>query len=373
MRFRALAALSLAILLVSCGDDTDPGRGGTAGDAPAGVSEWDVRFTDLEAVDANTAFAVGAVEGKEASLILKTTDGGARWAAVVRLPDSEVVAVDFVDPRNGAAITTGGALLVTGDGGENWSPVRGAKLAPARLPGGEAIVNGLAVAGGAVWAVGSRENDEGESRPMIASSKDGGATWSEAKLDPKLPPVALTRVAFADAQTGFATGGEPEDETPELLLGTTDGGASWKRLDLSTGQSPSGLALAGAQRGWLVGQTIDEATGDAGPSSVYVTEDGGKTWSAQKKLPVSLLVVRFADATHGWAAGTSSKIFRTQDGGTTWTEQTSQDRASGVTLERVNPADANAAEAPVFYGLVMLSPERGLAPSDRGVFEVRLR
>ncbi|WP_158306002.1 WD40/YVTN/BNR-like repeat-containing protein [Azospirillum sp. B510] len=49
------------------------------------------------------------------------------------------------------------------------------------------------------------------------------------------------------------------------------------------------------------------------------SDDDGRTWR-QSAVPVSvtLTVVRFADATHGWAAGHNGVLLRTDDAGASW-------------------------------------------------------
>jgi photosystem II stability/assembly factor-like uncharacterized protein len=75
--------------------------------------------------------------------------------------------------------------------------------------------------------------------------------------------------------------------------------------------------------GWIVG-------GLHGKSSIYKTDDGGKTWTPQSfESPAQLWAVEFVDDTTGWVVGSYGVIAHTNDGGNTWTIQ-----RNGTGLER---------------------------------------
>jgi len=68
------------------------------------------------------------------------------------------------------------------------------------------------------------------------------------------------------------------------------------------------------QRAWVVGNF----------GAVFVTKDGGKSWTPQDAgTRTPLFSVDFSDATHGWIVGQGGLILRTTDGGGTWTPQPS--------------------------------------------------
>jgi photosystem II stability/assembly factor-like uncharacterized protein len=227
------------------------------------------------------------------------------------------------------------------------------------------------------WSVGGREERrpgakpgriDSITRPLVARTVDGGATWKTDQVDPQLPNVELKRVYFVDEKNGWAVGGEADDEPSWAVLRTTDGGATWKKITPSEKQSPEDVFFLDANNGWLVGSTEDDA-GDPGPSEILVSHDGGATWQQQAKLAASLRGVRFADAQNGWAVGSEGRTYRTTDGGATWTEQTAHDWNGGQVIDTTDPLYPSGKTQPTFTGFVLVAPGKGWASSDLGVYE----
>ena len=157
----------------------------------------------------------------------------------------------------------------------------------------------------------------------LSVSTDGGKTWKA--IAEKAGGMGCL-VAFADAGTGWFGFGDKFETT-------ADGGASWQQLALPKGVSKvAAISLRTPKDGYLV-----DAEG-----SLYITQDGGKTWSSRSlgldKPDIMGFVsegfvnetpqaaVRFFDADHGLVVlGLSGKTnlvaFRTADGGKTWEEE----------------------------------------------------
>lgn len=157
----------------------------------------------------------------------------------------------------------------------------------------------------------------------LSVSKDGGKTWEA--VEGKTGGMGCI-LAFADANTGWLGSGAEFEMT-------ADGGATWEKLALPEGVSKvAALSLRTPTDGYLVGAD----------GVLYITQDGGKTWSSQ---PLGLenpnilgfgsgpfinetpqAAVRFTDADHGLVVlgldGNDSLIaLRTADGGKTWKEE----------------------------------------------------
>ena len=78
-------------------------------------------FNDVDAVDANTAWAVAAMSGYGGpGMILKTSDGGTNW--VLQTTDTQILRrVHAVDASTAWVVGDAGVILKTTDGGTTWT------------------------------------------------------------------------------------------------------------------------------------------------------------------------------------------------------------------------------------------------------------
>src|SRR5262249_2361902 len=98
---------------------------------------------------------------------------------------------------------------------------------------------------------------------------------------------------------------------------SSDGGATWSRLDAFPGHRVTSLVVAPSARGWIYAES------DAG---IHRSEDGGATWTlvrADSRPPgVTGLQTMAVDAMDPWTAYAMTAnrvgIMSTHDGGTTW-------------------------------------------------------
>jgi photosystem II stability/assembly factor-like uncharacterized protein len=160
----------------------------------------------------------------------------------------------------------------------------------------------------------------------ILETSNGGASWD---VRPSGTEHALYAIAMVDDKSGWIVGQEG------LVLHTADGGKSWQTQESNaTFKDNDGTS----KRAYLFAlDALDAntamAVGDR--STLTMTKDGGKTWTA-KKVPMELdtsggetlaaadpifYAVDFTDAQHGWIVGEFGKIMYTEDGGDTWREQ----------------------------------------------------
>ena len=125
----------------------------------------------------------------------------------------------------------------------------------------------------------------------------------------------LYAVDLAGASRGWAVGQRG------LILATRDG-TQWVKQKSRVLESLYSVSFASASVGYAVG--------DAG--RVLKTTNGGATWNRLTwAVRATLTSLDFVDATHGWVAGTVATgadagpapvVLRTADGGRTWTPQT---------------------------------------------------
>ena len=205
--------------------------------------------------------------------------------------------VSFVDGSNGWAVSTGGIILFTANGGESWtrqtSPI-------------STTLNSVSfVDQNNGWAVGNSG--------FILFTTDGGLTW-DSQSNPT--STHLNSVSFFDENNGWAVG---DDST---ILSTTNGGDTWTEQSSPTTIFAESVFFVSATHGWIVG--------DAG--TILSTTNGGNTWTEQTSgISTHLNSVSFVNQNNGWAVGDSGIILSTEDGGSSWDPQT-----SGTTTNNLN-------------------------------------
>ena len=153
------------------------------------------------------------------------------------------------------------------------------------------------------WAVGG--NLATGSDGTVVHSADGGETWQDQNPG---TDEFLWGVAFVDEQTGWAVG------TNGTVKHTDDGGDNWDGQDSGTDEVLEGVAFVDEQTGWAVGRE----------GTVVHTDDGGETWQDQNPgTDATLTGVAFVDDEVGWAVGGTGTVVHTVDGGETWVDQDS--------------------------------------------------
>jgi photosystem II stability/assembly factor-like uncharacterized protein len=102
---------------------------------------------------------------------------------------------------------------------------------------------------------------------------------------------------------------------------THDGGRTWQPVNLPSFSSGGSYTCAAHPPVFTSSQGVlpvdCSGNGQPGVSAVYVTNDGGRTWSV-RKLPFVSQQLDFVDAFTGWTFGPGLDLYRTSDGGRTW-------------------------------------------------------
>lgn len=259
--------------------------------------------------------------------------------------------VSAVNDRIAWASGTGGAYLITTDGGATWKA--------AKVPGAESLDfrDVHAIDERTAWLMSAGAGDKSK----IYRTTDGGAHWTmefenpdadgffdaiafwDAKRglvvgDPvgghvtviatdgwrklETPPALGKEGAFAASGTCLITRGEREAwfvTTAARVFRTTDAGKSWTVVQTPVRHDgPSSgifsVAFDGA-RGIVVGGDYSKPEEDA--HNVAITTDGGATWTEPASRPSGFRSA-VAHTPAGWiAVGTSGSDLST-DGGRTW-------------------------------------------------------
>jgi photosystem II stability/assembly factor-like uncharacterized protein len=247
-------------------------------------------FVEIQAVDANTAWALAGPEDAPGTY-LRTTNGGATWQKGSLIPTGFVgySAGDLFALNATTAFAAlfsngnGGLIVRTTDGGATWAPV---------------TTPGLATTAGTQFGA-----------PL------GFANW----------------VHFFDAQNGICMGDPNASPTSGVVFfevyTTSDGGTTWNRVPRSAGLSSDADDYGVTRQYSVVGNTIwfttlyDPAT-ITSPARVFKSTDRGLTWTNYTtNIPNRVDGVAFANANNGliW---NNENLSVTRDGGATWNTQT---------------------------------------------------
>jgi photosystem II stability/assembly factor-like uncharacterized protein len=177
-----------------------------------------------------------------------------------------------------------------------------------------------------------------------ASAREGaGVAKTSTPADatrPRAKAIWLRSLQMTSAMTGWALyySGNPNSSSPALLLArTTDGGRSWTdvtpaaaRPMLATPDAAQVLDPVGGDRAYLaVTEATQESSTTVNTTMVFVTTDGGGTWtdSAPLRAVSTVSEVSFADPQQGFlmlgggddAMGEDAVwLYRTADGGAHW-------------------------------------------------------
>lgn len=308
------------------------------------------------------------------------------WTLVGAAPDDRaaadapLLAVRFVDKKEGWTAGADGVIWHTIDGGVTW------ERQPAPTRGRLQTLQFLTPYTG--FAAGREEVNVGGSAGVLLQTRDGGLTWE--RLAAGVLP-GIQSVQFADDQSGRVAG-DGTDRWPSGLWQTRDAGQTWAAVPAPSGGAwlaMSRTALAGAwgrlgtlRDGQFQPADVDPpggrhvravaasgqcavAVGQAGlvmvsadsagvrygfadvglpekllracdfravcvlgdhvwvvgsPGSVvFHSGDGGKSWTARPTgQPLPLNAIHFIDEATGWAVGELGTILATTDGGKSW-------------------------------------------------------
>jgi photosystem II stability/assembly factor-like uncharacterized protein len=307
-RFRGVSAVSKTIAWASGSGGTyarttDGGATWQSAVVP-GASQLD--FRDVQGVDADTAYLLSIGPG-EASKIFKTIDGGRIWTLQFtnKNPKAFFDAFAFWDARTGIAMSDpvdGRFILIkTTDGGGTWKELPGDNL-PRAIEG-----DGGFAASGTCIAVEGKKNvwfgSGGAATARVFRSTDGGDTWRDAAtpITAGNASSGIFSIAFKDDRNGVIVGGDykKENEGGKNVATSTDGGATWS---LAKGQQPSGFRSAVAYVAGTRGPMIVAV----GPSGSDYSVDNGASWVSLGSD--GFHAASFAGGDAGWAVGEGGRI-----------------------------------------------------------------
>lgn len=248
--------------------------------------------------------------------VLTSTDSGLRWQQ--RATPASVIALSGVDcPSVNRCFATAyvaappdlvqdvwvAALLRSNDGGRTWrreSLPKALLLAAISCPTSSTC-----------YAVGGMAADSPPTHDSVVKTVDGGTHWLDQPVPNPLGAAGLDAVSCPTARRCWAVG-------QSGALATTNGGRTWWY------QKIAGAFQAIACPSEQMCVVVNNASSPGSP--IYVTLDGGRTWSA-RSVPVAdpqLTGVSCPTTSECVAVGSSwpaSVVLASFDGGRHWTVQ----------------------------------------------------
>jgi len=330
--------LSLLVLLSACNTPAVPTATQTAVSvhptilpdtpAPAGIKaaiEEAPTFTGIHMLNEKDGWAVTETQ------IVRTDDGGVTWYNVTPLGIGELgygTTSAFIDRDNAFINITdpvdpiNGNLYRTSDGGLTWTsnPV----------PFGRGDLRFLDPVNG--WMMADRGAGAGSMGVAIFQTTDGGKSWTQTYTnDPNYP----------DAKDSLPLGGLKNNLTPitmqiawvggvtyasgvVYLYRTTDAGYNWSLVSLPLPKDAQNLSFNVDDMQFVTemdGFLVLRINGDATQQTVYVTHDGGGTWSQTPTLIPQGGSADFSSAAEG-VIYNGDQFYVTRDAAQTWTSVT---------------------------------------------------
>jgi photosystem II stability/assembly factor-like uncharacterized protein len=252
----------------------------------------------------------------EAGIALRSDDAGQTWSFPASGVGSPINEIAMRDAHVGLAVTAGGFVLRTTDGGKFWSQTRlnvegiDNVLAPDRdyLEGYKNI---SWVTPTTVYIQGGAGNCCA-GRMTMWKSIDAGLTWSYVyglENTIRITHFDCEEMIWIDESNAYLLGYDvdPFDVGPSGYK-TTDGGQTWVWMNSLLQSSVSTADFLDVNHGWIQFTQTDTA----------YTTNAGDSWTRVSIPGSGMNDFDMLDASVGFAVGVLGQTYRTTDGGRAW-------------------------------------------------------
>ncbi len=138
---------------------------------------------------------------------------------------------------------------------------------------------------------------------VIVKTSNGGLNWNQ--IYPTMGEIdGMEAVCFITPDKGFAAGWN------NYFIKTTNGGASWNPISVG-----SDVWYYVDIEFWDENNGVATGVMNSGGSKVFMTNNGGFSWTVGGTLPYSVLDICYADANTLYAVGTGNIISKSVNGG----------------------------------------------------------
>jgi photosystem II stability/assembly factor-like uncharacterized protein len=268
--------------------------------------------------------------------VYRTTDGGQTWQHSVLPPPARnagplsIKQIDFIDPRHGWLLEgLGGgagtfyfALLRTTDGGAHWAAIAGGNEDPPAPGAYPRNVQGISFQNSkSGWT--TVVIFAGPQLSGMYHTADGGHTWRKVLL----PMTGAFKIGFFDIEPPTFFGANKgatlvASDTAAGLYVTGNGGMTWApttplhmKVNVASAHPPS-ANLLDQKHAWIV---VD--------SRLYFTSDLGRHWMSLNAASTvgNVTAIDFINSSTGWALGGpqsagQQSLWKSTDGGLHWME-----------------------------------------------------
>ncbi len=230
---------------------------------------------------------------------------------------------------------------------------------------------GPATAGGRVAAVAGSATDPklyyiGSGGGGVWKSANGGQTWDAVFADQAVSAIGAVTIDPTNNDIVWVGTGEdnPRNDVSygDGVYKTTDGGKTWTNVGLAATKQISRILVDPRNHNHVIVGAQGDLFNDSQDRGVYVTEDGGKTWSktlfAGPQSGVSDMAMDTQDPNVIYAGlwqfqrrpwtftsgGSDDGLYKSTDGGKTWTKLTGHGLPTDTTGRiglAVAPSDGN--------------------------------